>query len=461
VVWAIDIGHFSSSDNRPTQVIFLDAAYVFGSMGNLSAALGSGWSSEDAFSWAIGGESELTLPLPGDHVPTVLRLDLHPAIFPPKVPCQRLMIRAGKTVLGSFELTKRETLVIPLPVELTSGAERLELTLIHPDAARPRDHLPVDDSRRLALCFHSASLEQPGSDSAPASSATSHTELEPVHGVIAGDSTAMRICEVIARLPSLKGRFGIRFLDLSKPLDEAAQRLPPETLEGMQFCWIQLNAGTPDTRDPLRGVLSANCVLRTFFSPTIHSLWPFQEPDRRAVFEPGRYNPSRYPYGDRLAQALVTMSLPDDVTYLMYEMSAEQEKLDFEEIFAGDLRRWRAEGRKSDMQLANFIERHLSASRLFIAPNRVAPILLREMIDQILDDALVRDIARPETLSAELDALLDGYAGWQEEVPVHKRVASHFDLAWWSPDMKYRWENNSRTYREYILDVIRWVQWRP
>ena len=78
-----------------------------------------------------------------------------------------------------------------------------------------------------------------------------------------------------------------------------------------------------------------------------------------------------------------------------------------------------------------------------------------------LDDARVRDIVRPETVAAELDALLEGYTGWQEEVPVHKRVADHFKLAWWSPDMKYRWHNNLRTYREHILDTIRWVQWRP
>lgn len=436
----------------------MDAAYVFGNMGNLSAALVSGWSSEDAFSWAIGTESVLTFPLSANGAATILRLNLHPAIFPPKIPSQRLMIRAGKTVLGSFEITARETLVIPLPVELTKDAQHLELTLIHPDAVRPRDHLPVDDSRRLALCFHSASLEQPGANGGQAASYA--TTLEPVHGVIAGDSTALRICEVIGKLPSLKGRFGIRFLDLSQPLDQAVERLPPETLGTMRFCWIQLNAGTRETREPFRQGLAADCVVRTFYAPIVNALWPFQGPDRRAVPEPGRYEPSRYPHGDRLAQAFATMNLPDDVVYLMYEMSADQEPLDLEELFANDLRRWRAEGRKTDMQLADFIEHHIGTDRLFIAPNKVGPVLLRQMVDQILDDALVRDIVRPETLAAELDALLDGYVGWQLEVPVHKRVARHFDLQWWSPEMKYRWMNNLRSYREHVLDTIGWVQWR-
>ncbi len=439
----------------------MDAAYVFGQMGNLSAALGSGWSSEDAFSWAIGAESELTLPLPGDDRATVLRFDVHPAIFPPKIACQRLMIRAGKNVLGSFEITARITLVIPLPLELTRGAESLALTLIHPDAARPRDHLPVDDSRRLALGFHSASLEQSRPHGSGTSPASEPAALEPIHMMMAGDGTAQRICEVIGKLPSLKGRFGIRFFDLTRSPDQPEECLPPENLATMRVCWLQLNAGTSDTRDLFRRQLQTDCIVRTFYTPIMHALWPFQGRDARAVPEPGRYHPSRYPHGDRLAQSLAAMSLPDDVIYLMYEMSAEQEPLDLDDLFANDLRRWRAESRKSDMRLANFIETNISTSRLFIAPNRVGPRLLREMVDQVLDDAFVRDIARRETLSAELDALLEGYTGWQEEMPVHERVAKHFNLNWWSPDLKYRWMNNQRTYRDYILDSIKWVQWRP
>ena len=164
----------------------------------------------------------------------------------------------------------------------------------------------------------------------------------------------MRLCQVISKLPSLQGRFGIRFLDSSRPLEETIRRLPPGTLETMQFCWLELNAGTRDTRDPLRKRLPAGCIVRTFYAPIIRSLWPFQAPDARAVVEPGRYDPSRYPYGDRLAQTLAGMNMPDDVLYLMYDMAAEQESLDLDEIFANDLRRWRAEGKKSDMQFGGF-----------------------------------------------------------------------------------------------------------
>lgn len=439
----------------------MDAAFVFGSTGNLSTALGSGWSVEDAFAWAIGTESELTLPLRGDDRPCALRFDIHPAIFPPKINRQRLMVRAGKTVLGSFELTARETIVIQLPVELTRGAERLDLTLIHPDTVRPRDHLAVDDSRRLTLCFHSGSLTDLDQDISRLTPASDQAKLEPVHGLVAGSSTAMRICRVISGVRSLKGRFGLRFLDLSEPLEKVFESLPPETLETLQVCWVELNAGNAATRDRLRQQLPAACAVRTYYAPIVRSLWPFQAPDARAVVEPGRYHPARYPHGDRLAQALLTMNLPDDVLCLMYEVAAEQEPLDLDEIFANDQRRWRVEGKKSDMRLAAFIEYHFGTSQIFIAPDRPGPLLLRHMVEQVLDDGLVRDIVSPDALSAELDTLLDGYLGLQEELPVHKRVADHFNLSWWSPDMKYRWMNNKLTYHDYLLNYIKWTQWRP
>lgn len=438
----------------------LDAAFVFGNMGNSSDALGAGWSVEDAFAWAVGGESELCLPLPGNDRPYVLRFDVHPALFPPRVAQQSLTIRAGKTKLGSFQMKGRETIVIPLPVELTRGARHLHLTLLHPDAARPSDYDPVDDNRLLALCFHSVTCTRLRSGAPDVSDVGHAIPREAVHGLIAGDATALRICEVIGKLPSLKGRFGLRFLDLTQDPRKAVATLPPNILETSDFCWMEMSAGTPAACGSLRAMLPADCTVRTLYAPTCQTLWPFQGRDPRAVPEPGRYMPSRYPYGDQVAAALAGMNLTDDALYLLYETSAEQEPLDLDTMLKSDLRRWRGEGAKSDMPLADFIGRHIRSDRVFISPGLGSPLLLREMVERVLDDRLVHNIVRPEVLSAELDALLDGFAGWPREIPVQPLVARHFGLPWWSPGIKYRWQNNLRTHREYILDYIRWVQWR-
>jgi hypothetical protein len=252
----------------------------------------------------------------------------------------------------------------------------------------------------------------------------------------------------------------MRYLRFGMPLDEALGDMPPGTLDTAAVCWLEESAGIPTVRDLLRARIPSACALAPFRTPVARALWPFLAQDPRAVPEPGRYGPARYTFGDRLAMPLAYMNMPDDVVYLMYELSAEAEPLDLDRMFDADLRRWYADEANDDMRLAAYIQRNFSTTRMFISPTLPAPALLREMVEQVLDHPALRDAVPKARCSAELDTLLDGYVGWQEELPVHKRVATHFGLSWWSPDFKYCWMNNYRTYREYTLDYIRWVQWR-
>jgi hypothetical protein len=429
--------------------VLLNTAYIFGTLGNLAAgSLGSGWSIEEAFAWTVGSESGLTLPLPGDDLAYVVRCDINPAVYPNSAPRQRLTVRCGDVILGSFELTERTTISIVLPVELTRGAPSIHLTLLHPDAVRPCDHGRGGDSRPLALCFASAALLEAGSDAFAA-------DRQAVHGIIAGGLTAGRIAEVIGKLPSLRGRLSVRFMDLSQFATKGV------AMASARFCWLEINAGTVAERDTFRNHLPARCTLLTFHAPTLHALWPFLAHDDRAVPEPGRYIPSRYKFGDRHARLLANMNMPDDVVYLMYEMAADQDPIDLDAILAADMQRCRTYDRKTDMKLADFIESRIGSDRVFMAPDHAGPVLLRAMVDQVLGRLPPETGADPDVLSAELDFLLDGYAGWRNELPVHKRVADHFGLAWWSPEFRYCWQNNKRTYREQVLDSVGWVQWRP
>jgi hypothetical protein len=436
----------------------LEAVYVFGNLGNLAECLGAGWSVEDAFAWAVGtDESELTLPLPGDDLRYVLRFDVRPALFLPKVASQRLTVLAGAIELASLEMKGRQTISVVLPPAITCGRRQIALTFLHPDAVRPADHGAGDDARLLGFCFHSASLAE---DGAEAAARAGTPEVGPVHGLI-GDVTALQISDVISRLPCLKGRFGVRFVNTSQPLQDATAGLPAAAMETIQFCWFEMSAGAPATRQALRAGLPPDCIMRSFYRPTCQALWPFQGPDSRAIPEPGLYPASRYPYGDRLAQTLAGVEMSAELLLLMYEAAAGKEKLDLDAMFTEDLGGWRWEDEQSDMRLASFISERLWSDRMFISPDRAGPALLREMVLQILGDELAQDMAAPEMVTTELDALLDGYTGCHEELPVHPRVAAHFGLSWWSPDMKYRWMNNLLSHQDYVLNLIKWTPWRP
>jgi hypothetical protein len=431
----------------------LNTAYVFGLTGNLAPEnYGSGWSVEDTFAWTVGTSSELTLPLPGDDLTYVMHCDIRPALFGDAVPRQRLTVCAGETVLGGFELAARGTIAVELPQALTSGARSLRLTLLHPDAARPSDHAAVNDSRVLALCFSSAALVEAGSGDSPA-------DQTALQGIFAGGMTAQRIAEIAGKLPSLRGRLATRFVDMTRadtPADPLAKMPQP-----IRFCWLDISAGAATRQEELINRLPDGCTLRTFYTPAIEALWPFAAPDERSRPEPRLYHPSRYPHGDRHAIALAGTDLPDEMLYLMYEMAAKADAIDLDALFAGDLRRWRGLDRQTDVKLAGFIESRIGSSRLFMSPTLIGPDLLKPIAERIVTDLPGLAVADPVAISAELDSLLDGHAGWRNELPIHRRVAEHFRLAWWSPEMKYRWQNNLRTYREHVLDSIRWAGWRP
>ncbi len=422
----------------------MDAAFIFGNLGNVTSTTGPGWSTEDAFAWAIGTESSLTLPLPGDGRSYTLVFDIHPAVSRAPADRQRLTIMAGDTTLCTYTLTGRTSVTADLPLELTRGRTKLTLRLLHPDARRPSDHLPVDDTWMLALCFHSGSVTRSSGGGGDAGA-------EAVTGVIAGSRVARRIAEAIGKLRSVKGLLDVRFVDVAR-----ADAVP----RGASFCWLDTAAGSPGERDRVVGRLPQGCAVATFRTPSVQALWPFLGPDPRAVPEAGRHWPARYPFGDRIAAGLAGMNMPDDVVYLMYEMAAGQEALDLDALLQADIQRWRQEDGRTDMKLAGFLGRNIRSRRLFASPALPAPDLLREMIEQILLLPPIEALVSPDDWTGELDALLDGYCGWSEELPVHKRVAEHFGLAWWSAELRYRWANNLRTYREHTLDYVRWAPWR-
>ena len=94
----------------------MESAFIFGHVGNVTGHLGSGWSVEDNYAWAIGNESKLVLPLPGNDKPYVVRFTLHPLLDPAGRDTQRIVFLAGADVLGRFEIAERTTVEFALPV---------------------------------------------------------------------------------------------------------------------------------------------------------------------------------------------------------------------------------------------------------------------------------------------------------------------------------------------------------
>src|ERR1039457_3032317 len=124
----------------------------FGVSGNSLSYLGGGWArAEENFTWAIGQESHLLLPLGQEAREFVLTMRVIPFVHPPALGTQRLVVSVDETTIGMTTLSRPTVLAWRIPAGLIRRAERTLVTLSHPDGARPRDLDAGLDDRELAF----------------------------------------------------------------------------------------------------------------------------------------------------------------------------------------------------------------------------------------------------------------------------------------------------------------------
>jgi hypothetical protein len=136
-----------------------DITIGFGSTGNSLSFLGGGWApSEAQFTWGVGAESHLVFPRQEGADEYVLTLDVVPFVHRPQLPSQRLIVSVNDTVVGSTDLSRPTLLGYRIPAALVRRADRMVITLQHPDCARPKDFSDIGDDRQLAFAVTEVKL---------------------------------------------------------------------------------------------------------------------------------------------------------------------------------------------------------------------------------------------------------------------------------------------------------------
>jgi hypothetical protein len=129
-----------------------DLTINFGASGNSLAFLGGGWArAEEHFTWAVGPESHLLLPLGEAPRDFVLSMNVIPFLHPPMLNSQRLTVSVDDTTIGTTTLTRPAVLAWRIPAGLARRTERTLITLSHPDVVRPKDLNASTDERELAF----------------------------------------------------------------------------------------------------------------------------------------------------------------------------------------------------------------------------------------------------------------------------------------------------------------------
>jgi SAM-dependent methyltransferase len=136
-----------------------EAVLRFGTTEDDNVYLGEGWSEpEEGGVSAVGSESRLELPRPIAAEDFVMTLDVSPVSELEMSAPQRLTVLANGEIVRQATLSARQELRCPLPRRVIDHAEKLAITLLHPDgmcgasAARPLD------TRALSVTLHRLEL---------------------------------------------------------------------------------------------------------------------------------------------------------------------------------------------------------------------------------------------------------------------------------------------------------------
>lgn len=430
---------------------------VFGHEGNTKDLLVRGWSIEDWRAWAEGDESLLRIPSPNDDGTYMLEVTLWPAVHPALHPAQRLVITADGTEIGHYSIQKHTTIEVPLPEALTRRPEAIELVLRHPDAVQPSTLDDSSDTRFLTLAFVSGALFRMGG---AAELPRVEARGQPISIIVSGLLQADQIAGVVSGLfGAAEGAVAYHVRPLGS-LDEAVAQLPPGALESASILWEEADAGDAAIRAAFRRQLSGTCEIKTFASPRMTALWPFLQHDPRNVREPF-YGSGRYPYGDTIGMRLAGRNLPDDVLFDAYMEMSQREMPDLDVLLAKDTAHWREADTGRDVALADFIESNFRRRSIFTTPSVTSGTVTCHLAWQLMIQSPLGHRLRQAEWREKFQRLTTGYVGTREELPIHPIVARHFQLEYWTEDMTYRWFDNRWSFKDYILNYIRWLPWLP
>ena len=126
--------------------------------------LGEGWcAAEPNGTWTGEPEARLHLPLQPGTQGCVLRLAAAPYRVAHKLGVQRVLVLAGRRLVGRLRFEAPGVAALAIPSDATQGRRVLSLTLVLPDARRPFELGDSEDRRLLGLSVGRVELLAAGS----------------------------------------------------------------------------------------------------------------------------------------------------------------------------------------------------------------------------------------------------------------------------------------------------------
>ena len=271
--------------------------------------------------------------------------------------------------------------------------------------------------------------------------------------IIYGNCQSEAISLMLAKLPRIAERFEIVYLrSFEHPSDGWQQ------IEARQVANCTLLLEQHDVRAfPQRSHLAAEAKVLKFPALDFNLLWPFNRVNPYNVYEPPHFPFGRFSYGDRIIVDCIDKGMaPDDI--LEYYLNRWDDYApDLDRLCQLEAARLAARDRHCDLKMGRFVMDEFRNAQLFWTVNHPTSGLLAQVIVQLVNVALAGEVR----VSVDEVAEKQGQYFAKDplgalRVPIHPRVAEHFELTWYDPNDRYGASaDQAFTYVEYFRKMIK------
>jgi hypothetical protein len=208
---------------------------------------------------------------------------------------------------------------------------------------------------------------------------------------------------------------------------------------------------------PKPDLLAPSCLTVRFPSVDLNLLWPFNCVNPYNAPEPPLFPFGRYPYGDRIVVNAINRGMPEAEILDYYLTGWDEYKIDLDRLLQLEAARMQARETHCDVGISDFVFANFHERRLFWTVNHPTSEMLAELMDRLLRAS---DLAQPALQDADVARTLASHFGTAGplgvvSVPVHPKIAEHFNLQWYDPDGRYSsWDGGTSSYVEYFKGMI-------
>lgn len=272
--------------------------------------------------------------------------------------------------------------------------------------------------------------------------------------LVYGNCQAPAVAMWLATLDDLDGDF--RFVCAPNHAAPGAAMLGvPDALLGDVALFIQQHeerANLPVLQS-LRERLPAGVPVVTFPSLFLPCLWPFECVEPRALPEPG-HPWGRFPLGDMVGLELAQAGLRGPMAVAAYMDLSARKLPDMRVRWQRDLARLRGYDAHCDVQLGDYVEHTFQREHLFWTNGHVSGAGMQTLVSRIAEAVRPHLGGTAQRAQACLSPLREHGGLGERQLPIHPLVAEALELAFWQPDMTYRWATEHWTFYEYVQRYI-------